>query len=87
MPRVIFKHPVEDLEHWASKHSERVEYFKPFGSNVVDCISMDGSKNVSVTVDVHDLAAMKAALVSPEIAEAKKAHGVLEPLEVFIQAE
>jgi len=87
MQRVVFKHPVEDVDQWASKHSERVEYFKSFGSNVVDCISMDGSKNVSVTVDVHDMNAMNAALESPEIAEAKKAHGVLEPLAIFIQTK
>jgi len=41
MPRVVFTHPVKDIDHWLSKHSERV-------------------------------------------AAAKKAHGVLEPLAVFI---
>jgi hypothetical protein len=36
-------------------------------------------------VDVHDLAAMQAALDSPEIEAAKQAHGVLEPLTIHIE--
>ena len=60
MPKVVFTHPVSDPAHWASKHSERVEAFASWGSNVVDYLSTDGSKNVAVSVDVHDLAAMQA---------------------------
>ena len=84
MPRVVFTHPVKDVDHWLSKHSERVAAFAPWGSNVVDGVSLDGGKTVSVSVDVRDLDAMKAAMVTPEIDAAKKAHGVLEPLAVFI---
>ena len=85
MARVVFTHPVSDLAHWASKHSERVEAFASWGSNVVDCLPADGSNNVSVCVDVHDLDAMQAAMTSPEIEAAKQVHGVLEPLSVFIE--
>ncbi|MDZ4341370.1 MAG: hypothetical protein U1E51_02900 [Candidatus Binatia bacterium] len=85
MPKVVFTHPVSDTAHWASKHSERVEAFASWGSNVVDYLSADGSSNVAVSVDVHDLAAMQAALDSPEIEAAKQAHGVLEPLTIHIE--
>ena len=86
MPRVVFTHPVRDVAHWASKHSERVEAFASWGSNVVDCLDVDGSNSVSVCVDVHDMAAMRAALASPEIEAAKQAHGVLEPLAIHIES-
>ena len=86
MPRVVFTHPVSDRAHWASKHSERVEAFASWGSNVVDGLSADGSNNVSVSVDVHDLEAMEAAMATPEMDAAKQAHGVLEPLAVFIES-
>lgn len=85
MPKVVFTHPVKDRAHWASKHSERVEAFAAWGANVVDYLSADGSNNVAVSVDVHDLAAMQAALRSPDIAAAKQAHGVLEPLTMHIE--
>ncbi len=84
MPRVVFTHPVSDVEHWASKHSERVEAFASWGSNVVDCLGADGSNNVSVCVEVHDLDVMQAAMASPDIEAKKQANGVLEPISVFI---
>jgi hypothetical protein len=85
MPRVVFTHPVRDRADWASKHSERVAAFAPWGSNVIEYLAADGGNNVAVSVDVHDLAGMQAAIASPEIAAAKQAHGVLEPLTVHIE--
>ncbi len=85
MPKVVFAHRVSDRDHWASKHSERVEAFASWGSNVVDYLSADGSNNVAVGVDVHDMAAMQAALDSPEIEAAKKAHGVVEPITLLVE--
>lgn len=85
MPRVIFMHPVSDREHWASKHAERVDAFAAWGSNVVDYLSADGSGNVCVGADVHDMDAMRAALASPEMDAAKRAHGVVEPVVMYVE--
>ncbi len=76
---------MRDRDHWASKHSERVEAFAPWGSEVVDYLGADGGNEVSVRVNVHDLEGMQAALDSPEIEAAKKAHGVLEPVTMHIE--
>ena len=86
MPRVVFTHPVRDRAHWASKHSERVAAFAAWGSNVIDYLGADGGNEVAVSVDVHDLSAMQAALASPELAAAKQAHGVLEPLTIHVES-
>ena len=85
MPKVVFTHAVSDPAHWASKHSERVEAFASWGTNVVDYLSADGSGNVALSVDVHDLAAMQTALASPKIEAAKQAHGVLDPVTIHIE--
>jgi hypothetical protein len=85
MPRVVFTHRVSDSALWASKHAERVAAFASWGKNVTDYLSTDGSNNVAVSADVHDMAAMQAALSSPEIKAAKKAHGVIEPVTVLIE--
>ena len=85
MPRVVFTHAVLDPALWASKHSERVTAFASWGKNVVDYLSADGGDTVAVSVDVHDLAAMQAALGSPEIAAAKQAHGVVEPITMLVE--
>jgi len=38
-----------------------------------------------VSVDVHDVAAMKKAITSPEIETAKQAHGVIDPISIYIE--
>jgi hypothetical protein len=85
MPNVVFTHAVTDRALWASKHSERVAAFAPWGSNVIDYLGADGGNNVAVSVDVHDMSKMQAALSSPEIATAKRAHGVVDPITVHVE--
>ena len=85
MPRVVFTHAVRDVDLWVSKHSDRVQAFSPWGSNVVDHVNADGSKSVGVSVDVHDMEGMQTAMQTAEMDAAKKAHGVLEPVMVFVQ--
>lgn len=87
MPRLLFEHPVTDAEHWAARHAERIELFSAWGSNVTSYVAADGSNRVIVAVDVHDMDAMAAHLASPEIASAKQAHGVIDPIDVFAPAE
>jgi hypothetical protein len=87
MPRVVITHKVKDRAHWASKHSERVAAFAPWGSNVIDYLGSDGGNDVAVSVDVHDMAGMHAALTSPEIAGAKEAHGVIDPLTFHVEKQ
>jgi hypothetical protein len=47
MPRVVFTHAVRDRAHWAGKHSERVEAFASWGSNVIDYLGADGGNDVA----------------------------------------
>jgi hypothetical protein len=84
MPRVVFSHAVSDRALWASKHAERVKAFNAWGTNIIDHMNADGSNNVAVSVDVHDMGEMQKALASPELAAAKQAHGVIEPVAVLI---
>ena len=85
MPKVVVTHPVSDVAQWASKHSERAAAFAPFASNLVEYFPGDGSNVVAVTLDVHDMAGLQAALGSPAVAALKKSHGVLDPMMVFVE--
>jgi hypothetical protein len=42
---------------------------------------------VALTADVFDMDKMKASLASSEIEEAKKDHGVIEPVAFFVAPE
>lgn len=87
MPKVVFTHAVKDVDHWLSKHSERIDLFSEWGSNVSHYASADGSNNVALTADVFDMDKMQAALASPELAKGKEAHGVIDPVLLFVAPE
>ena len=84
MPKVVFTHPVTDVALWMSKHSERVELFSDWGTNVIGYAIADGSNMVALTIDVHDMDAMEASMATPEIDKAKEAHGVMEPIVMYV---
>jgi hypothetical protein len=52
---------------------------------VVDYLDSEGGNQVCVSVEVHDMEGMKTTMASPEIEAAKKAHGVLEPIVMFVE--
>ena len=85
MPRLVFTHAVNDPDFWLSKHAERVAMFAPWGTIEGEYSSPDGGKTVGIAIDVHDMAAMQAALGSAEIAAAKQAHGVIDPVTMLIE--
>jgi hypothetical protein len=84
MPRIVVTHAVRDLALWVSKHAERVTVFGPFGTDLTDHVNADGSKTVAVTVNVHDMAGLQKMMQDPKVAALKAAHGVIEPLTMFV---
>ena len=87
MPKIVINHAVQDVENWLKFHAERVSQLSPFATHVTDHVAMDGSKTVAVTMDVHDVPALQAALASPppELAAAMDRHGVIPPLTVHVE--
>ncbi len=86
MPRVVVTHAVKDVKHWASKGDERVEVFAPFATEVVSYVAADGSNQVAVSSNIHDMEGMMAFMQTPEAAAAMEAHGVLQPLVFHFEA-
>ena len=84
MPKIVATHAVEDKDRWASFHSERVEVFSPYGSDVVDHLSSD-SNHVAVTVNIHDMDGLMGALQSAEMQSAMNRHGVIQPVTFFVE--
>lgn len=87
MPKVVIMHKVEDMERWLAGKVERAAVIGKFGTNVVDHVAADGSNNIAVTADVHDLAGAQAMMASPspEDAAAMGRHGVIPPLTVYVE--
>jgi hypothetical protein len=87
MPKVVITHGVPDVDRWLKYKAERVQFLGPFATDITDHVAMDGSRNVSVSLNVRDLAAFQATLASPppELAAAMERHGVQQPLAVFVE--
>jgi len=86
MPRIVATHEVKDVKHWASKGDERVEVFSPFATEVVSYVAADGSNQVAVSANIHDMEGMMAFMQTPEAAAAMEADGVLQPIVFHIEA-
>ena len=54
---------------------------------MTDYVAADGSTNIAVTADVADVAALQAMLASPapEVLAAMQAHGVVPPINAYVQ--
>ena len=89
MPKIVVTHGVVDIDRWLEGKAERAAAIESgTGSNVVDHVAQDGSNNVAISADVSDLDAMGAMLASPspEILAAMEAHGVVQPLTLYVEA-
>lgn len=88
MPRMVITHAVVDIERWLEGKAERAAAIGTAGTNVTDYVAADGSNNIAVTADIHDLEAIQALLASPppEILAQMEAHGVVPPLTTYIEA-
>jgi hypothetical protein len=87
MPKVVIMHKVVDVERWLKGKAERAGVVGEFATNVTDHVAADGSNNIAITADVHDLAGAQAMMStpSPETAAAMERHGVIPPLAVYIE--
>jgi len=87
MPKIVITHAVVDIERWLKGKDERAAVISAYATQVTDYVAMDGSNNIAVTADVHDMAGAQAMMASPspEDAAAMERHGVLPPLMVYVE--
>jgi hypothetical protein len=79
MPKIVVTHTVKDVKFWASKDDERLEILAPFATDLVSYVAADGSNQVAVAANIHDMEGMMAFMQTPEAAAAMEAHGVIPP--------
>jgi len=87
MPKMVITHAVVDIDRWLQGKAERVEIISKYATNVTDHVAADGSNNVAITADIHDMAGLQALMASPspEDAAAEERHGVIQPITAYIE--
>jgi hypothetical protein len=89
MPKVVIAHAVEDIDRWLQGNEERTAAIESgTGSNVTDYVAQDGSKNIAITADVADVDTMKSMLAAPppDVVARMEAHGVVQPITLYIES-
>ena len=87
MPKMVITHAVVDIDRWLQGKAERVEIISKYATNVTDHVAADGSNNVAITADIHDMAGLQELMASPspEDTAAEERHGVIQPITVYIE--
>jgi hypothetical protein len=88
MPTVMAYHDIsKGKDHWLNS-PKREEFFGPVGvSNIRTFVSPDDPTKVGIVFDISDLAALAAAMQTPEAGEAMAYDGVVpETLVMLVEA-
>ena len=87
MPTIIAHHDVKDKDHWLAS-PKREEVFGPLGvTNIRTFVDPENPAQVAVLMDVADMDALMAAMLTEPMAEAMAHDGVLpETLVILVEA-
>jgi hypothetical protein len=87
MPKMVITHAVVEVDRWLQGKAERVEVIGNYATNVTDYVAADGSNNVAITADIHDMAGLQALMASPspEDTAAQERHGVIQPIIAYVE--
>ena len=87
MPKLVVTHPVVNIERWLKGKAEAVESLAPYATNVTYHVAVDGSNNVALTADIHDMEGLQALMVSPPpwAVALDESYGVLPPTTAYIE--
>ena len=87
MPKMVITHAVVDVDRWLQGKAERVEIISKYATNVTDHVAADGSNNVAITADIHDMAGLQELMASPspDDTAAQERHGVIQPITAYIE--
>jgi hypothetical protein len=87
MPKMVITHAVVDIDRWLQGKAERVEIISKYATKVTDHVAADGSNNVAITADIHDMAGLQELMASPspEDTAAQERHGVIQPITAYLE--
>jgi hypothetical protein len=65
VPKLVITHAVVDIDRWLKGKAERAAAIGSAATNVMDHVAADGSNNVAITAEVHDIEGAQSMLASP----------------------
>lgn len=86
MTRIIATHAVANMDVWLAGQGERREIFRQFSSGY-RIYRQPGENRVAIVWEDADLAKVAAVINDPEALKARARHGVLEPIDIYVEIE
>ena len=65
MPKITATFQVVDVERWLSLKEENAAIVAPLETYIATFVALDGSNNLGMNKDVHDMAGKQIGLASP----------------------
>jgi hypothetical protein len=80
-------HKVIEIERWLKGKEERAAAFADYATDVRDYVSIDGSNEIAISADVHDMEGAQAMLAAPpaDVVEKMESHGVVQPITIYVE--
>ena len=79
MPKMVVTHAVKDVDQWVATHAKATKFFAPYATDVVFYTIPEGGNNVAVSLNVHDMDGLMAAIQTPEHNELHDEGGIIDP--------
>lgn len=79
MPRMIVTHAVKDVDQWLACRDRCIKAFAPYATDVFFCTIPEGSNDVAIALNVHDMDGLMALSQTPEHQAFTEEAGVIQP--------
>ncbi len=79
MPRIIVTHAVKDVDQWLACRDRTVAAFSPYATDIFFCTIPEGSNNVAISANVHDMEGLMALSQTAEHQAFTEEAGVIHP--------
>lgn len=79
MARMIVTHAVKNVDQWLACRAKAVAAFAPYATDIAFFTIPEGSNNVAIALNVHDMEGMMAMSQTPEHQAFTEEAGVIHP--------
>jgi hypothetical protein len=76
---MIVTHAVKDVDQWLAYRAKTIEAFAPYASDIFFYTIPEGSNNVAIALNVHDMDGLMAMSQTPEHQAFTEEAGVIHP--------
>ena len=87
MTTIVARHRVGDFDTWINAHDERAEVIGQLSSSFKTLQDVDDPNSIVLLIETDEPEKLAAMLNSPEVAEVKASHTVIDPITISTEVD